>query len=78
MSNRSASVVDWDGEAVSDEALWAEVERRELVTLVGYVNPDGLIEDTDGRGHRVMGHMLWESTWVNRLPVYGLRGGDHV
>lgn len=64
---------------VSDEELWAEVERRELVIQVGWVNPS-IVTEVNGPEFRepYRGHILWERHWLYRWPVYGLRGGTTV
>jgi hypothetical protein len=60
--------------AISDDDLWAEVQRRELATVIGYVRPDSVSADDEGRER----YLLFERTWLHRWPVYGLRGGDSI
>lgn len=57
----------------TDDELWEEVLRRQLVIEIGFVNPDIIIGDGP-----TTGHILWERNWRNRWPVYGLRGGDTI
>lgn len=58
---------------LSDEGMWSEVKRRGLVTEIGFVNPEIVVDKPAGQAY-----VFFERTWLNRHPVYGLRGGDTV
>lgn len=57
---------------LSDDELWAEVQRRQLVVRIGFVNANLRSQYEDHR------YVLFDQDWQNRWPVFGLRGGDSI